>query len=100
MLGFHTTPGTGGREGLKPREKWFEVGKLQALAARQVTRELRLAHVWSWGWTMRTEAGKDPDKTLAPARLWTAIQGSARPQLLGPVRRRPPVGQIDPGGVR
>jgi hypothetical protein len=72
MLGFHTTPGTGGREGLKPREKWFEVGKLQTLAARQVSRELRLAHVWSWGWTMRTAAGKDPDKTLAACVwLWT-----------------------------
>jgi hypothetical protein len=69
MLGFHTTPGTGGREGLKPREKWFEVAKLQTLAARQVARELRLGHVWSWGWTMRTEAGKDPDKTLA-ACVW------------------------------
>lgn len=34
MLGFHTTPGTGGREGLKPREKWFGVVKLQTLAAR------------------------------------------------------------------
>ncbi len=78
MLGFHTTPGTGGREGLRPREKWFEVGKLQTLAARQVSRELRLAHVWSWGWTMRTAAGKDPDKTLAAcAWLWVRDADSA-----------------------
>lgn len=86
MLGFHTTPGTGGREGLKPREKWFEVGKLQTLAARQVSRELRLAHVWSWGWTMRTEAGKDPDKTLA-ACAWLWVRDARfcdAPQLLGP----------------
>jgi hypothetical protein len=104
MLGFHTTPGTGGREGLKPREKWFEVGKLQALAARQVSKELRLAHVWSWGWTMRTEAGKDPDKDLAACVwLWTrdAMLCDA-PGLIGPkfdadVR----IGQIDlPARVR
>jgi hypothetical protein len=103
MLGFHTTPGTGGREGLKPRERWFEVAKLQTLAARQVARELRLAHVWSWGWTMRTEAGKDPDKTLAAcAWLWARdAELCDAPTLLGPkfdadLR----VGQIDlPSGV-
>lgn len=104
MLGFHTTPGTGGREGLKPREKWFEVAKLQTLAARQVSRELRLGHVWSWGWTMRTEAGKDPDKTLAAcAWLWTRDARLCNaPELLGPrfdadLR----IGQIDlPAAVR
>jgi hypothetical protein len=86
MLGFHTTPGTGGREGLKPREKWFEVAKLQTLAARQVSNELRLAHVWSWGWTMRTEAGKDPDKTLAACVwLWTRDPSLCdAPALAGP----------------
>jgi hypothetical protein len=104
MLGFHTTPGTGGREGLRPREKWFEVGKLQTLAARQVARELRLAHVWSWGWTMRTEAGKDPDKTLAACVwLWARDESLCdAPALAGPkfdadIR----VGQIDlPAAVR
>ena len=104
MLGFHTTPGTGGREGLKPREKWFEVAKLQTLAARQVAHELRLAHVWPWGWTMRTEAGKDPDKTFAACVwLWARDAGLCdAPPLVGPkfdadVR----VGQIDlPPGVR
>ncbi len=104
MLGFHTTPGTGGREGLKPREKWFEVGKLQTLAARQVARELRLAHVWSWGWTMRTQAGKDPDKTYAACVwLWTRDPALCdAPKLIGPkfdtdVR----IGQIDlPAAVR
>ncbi len=104
MLGFHTTPGTGGREGLKPAEKWFEVGKLQALAGRQVARELDLGHVWSWGWTMRTEVGKDPDKTFA-ACVWLWARDPAlcdAPGIIGPkfdtdVR----IGQIDlPGHVR
>jgi hypothetical protein len=104
MIGFQTTPGTGGREGLKPRERWFEVAKLQALAAQQVAHELRLAHVWSWGWTMRTEAGKDPDKTLAAcAWLWSRDASLCdAPTLLGPkfdADRR--IGQIDlPAGVR
>jgi hypothetical protein len=104
MLGFHTTPGTGGREGLKPREKWFEVGKLQALAGRQVARELGLAHVWSWGWTMRTEAGKDPDKTLA-ACVWLWVRDESlcdAPELAGPkFDKDVRVGQIDlPSAVR
>jgi hypothetical protein len=104
MIGFQTTPGTGGREGLEPRERWFEVAKLQALAAQQVARELRLAHVWSWGWTMRTEAGKDPDKTFAAcAWLWSRDERLCdAPTLLGPkfdADRR--IGQIDlPAGVR
>ena len=40
-LQFQSAPGTGGREGLQPRWKWLEIVKLQALAVRQVTKELR-----------------------------------------------------------
>jgi hypothetical protein len=69
MVGFQTGPGTGGREGLKPRSRWFSVAKWQALAARQVSRELRLGHVWSWGWAQRNERSNDPDKTFA-ACVW------------------------------
>jgi hypothetical protein len=104
MIGFQTTPGTGGREGLKPRESWFEVAKLQALAARQVARDLHLGHIWSWGWTMRTAAGKDADKTLAACTwLWARDPSLCNaPELVGPrfdadLRE----GQIDlPPGVR
>ena len=72
MIGFQTGPGTGGREGLKPRSRWFAVAKWQALAAREVTRELRLAHVWSWGWAEWNEKSTDPDKTYAACVwLWT-----------------------------
>ena len=69
MLAFQTRPGSGGREGLKPASAWFEVAKLQALAAKQVARELSIAHIWSWGWGVFNEAGSDPDKQGA-ACVW------------------------------
>jgi hypothetical protein len=72
MLGFQTTPGSGGREGLRPASKWFELTKLQALAARTVARELGLATVWSWGWATWTSGESDPDKPAnACVYLWT-----------------------------
>jgi hypothetical protein len=71
MLGFQTTPGSGGREQLRPASKWFELTKLQALAARTVARELGLATVWSWGWATWTAGESDPDKpTNACVYLW------------------------------
>ena len=69
MVGFQTGSGKGGREGLTPRSRWFAVAKWQALAVREVARELRLAHVWSWGWAQRDERSNDPDKTFA-ACVW------------------------------
>jgi hypothetical protein len=69
MIGFQTGAGVGGREGLKPRSSWFQVAKWHAFAARQVARELKLAHVWSWGWAQRNERSNDPDKTFA-ACVW------------------------------
>ena len=72
MLGFHTTPGSGGRERLQPASKWFEVTKLQALAAREVAGDMGLASVWSWGWATWTAAETDPDKPAnACVYLWT-----------------------------
>jgi len=64
MLGFQTTPGSGGREQLRPASKWFELTKLQALAARAVARELGLATVWSWGWA--TGRPPSPIRTSRP----------------------------------
>ena len=104
MIGFQTGPGVGGREGLQPRSSWFDVAKWQAFAARQVARELRLPHVWSWGWAQRNERSRDPDKTYAACVwLWardpslcdaTGILG----QELDADRR---AGQIDlPAGIR
>ena len=61
-LQFQSAPGTGGREGLQPRAKWLEIVKLQALAARRVTQELKIHSIWSWGWATFSEAGIDRDK--------------------------------------
>ena len=70
MLGFHTTPGSGGRE-RAPRKAWLEVTKLQALAAKQVASELDLRSVWSWGWGVWSKGETDPDKpSAACVYLW------------------------------
>jgi len=73
MLGFHTTPGSAGRE-RAPLRSWLEVTKLQALAARQVAKELGLRSVWSWGWAVfgKNSPEDDPQKPLAACvYLWT-----------------------------
>jgi hypothetical protein len=71
MLGFHTTPGSGGRE-RAARGDWMQVTKLQALAAHQVANELNLRSVWSWGWGVWSVGETDPDKPAAACvYLWT-----------------------------
>ncbi len=88
MLGFHTTPGTGGRDGLRPAWAWYDTVKWQALAARRVAGEFKLATVWSWGWgqwsTIPTEI--DPDKQGALCvYLWTRNAGLCNgPKAGGP----------------
>jgi hypothetical protein len=85
MIGFQTGAGAGGREGLRPRSRWFSVAKWHALAVKQVARELDLAHVWSWGWAQRNERSNDPDKTYA-ACVWLWARDSAlcdAPEALG-----------------
>ncbi|MBA2461133.1 MAG: hypothetical protein H0V45_05125 [Actinobacteria bacterium] len=103
MLAFQTRPGSGGREGLKPASAWFEVAKLQALAAKQVARELGIAHIWSWGWGVFNEAGKDPDKAGA-ACVWLWARNPTlcdAPKLVGRFDDDLRAGQIDlPAGVR
>ena len=72
ILGFHTNPGTGGREGLKPASAWFNHIKLQVLAAKQVARELPFKTIWSWGWGEWSPSDRDPDKPAAACVwLWT-----------------------------
>jgi hypothetical protein len=103
VLGFQTRRGSGGREGLEPAGAWFEVAKLQALAARQIARELGLAHIWSWGWGFFNEQAKDPDK-LGAACVWLwARDPSLCAAATLPERfdRDLRAGQIDlPAGVR
>jgi hypothetical protein len=73
FLGFQTTKGTGGREGLEPARAWFETVKLQVLAAKQVLKEMHFNSVWSWGWAeYSTTPGEiDPDKPRAACvYLW------------------------------
>ena len=86
LLGFQSGPGKGGREGLEPRQAWFEIVKQDALAARQVAAELGLGSVWSWGWGTFDEAGADPDKpSAACVYLWTNDQTHCDgPRAAGP----------------
>ena len=65
--------------------RWFDVSKWQGFAAEQVSRELRLSHVWSWGWAQRNERSNDPDKTYA-ACVWLWARDSSlcnAPKILG-----------------
>ena len=72
MLTFSSTPKAGGREGLQPLGKWLDVTKWEALAAKQVAAELKIASVWSWGWASFNPAGIDPDKPIVACTwLWT-----------------------------
>ncbi len=103
VLAFQTKRGSGGRERLEPAGAWFEVAKLQALAARQVAREVGLAHIWSWGWGFFNEEARDPDKLgAACVWLWARDPSLCAAQKL-PERfdRDLRAGQIDlPAGVR
>jgi hypothetical protein len=103
VLAFQTRRGSGGREGLRPSGAWFEVAKLQALAAKQVARELGLAHIWSWGWGFFNEEAADPDKAgAACVWLWARRQSLCDAgSLREPFDRDLRAGQIDlPPGVR
>jgi len=104
MIGFQTGAGVGGREGLEPRSRWFDVAKWQAFAAAQVAKEMRLPHVWSWGWAQRNERSNDPDKTYA-ACVWLWARDPSlcdAPGILGDeLDADRHAGQIDlPAGVR
>jgi hypothetical protein len=70
QLQFNSSPGLGARAGLEPASAWFEIVKLEALAAQQVVKEFKIAGIWSWGWaTFNANATVDPDKPAA-ACVW------------------------------
>jgi hypothetical protein len=75
MLGFQSNTSNSGRAGLEPAQKWFEVVKWQALAAKQVAQELHFSTIWSWGWTSYT-GNKDPDFGKA-ACVWLWARSSS-----------------------
>ncbi|MGH3050968.1 MAG: hypothetical protein ACRDLK_12500, partial [Gaiellaceae bacterium] len=71
MLTFSSTPHAGGREGLA-LPQWLDVVKWEEIAVNQISSELHLASVWSWGWAAFNPAGNDPDKPKAACTwLWT-----------------------------
>jgi hypothetical protein len=86
FLGFHTNPGQGGREGLRPASAWFNHIKLQVLAIKQVRREMPFETIWSWGWGEWSAADRDPDKPAAACvYLWTRDHGlCGGPTMAGP----------------
>lgn len=104
FLGFHTNPGRGGREKLKPAAAWFNTIKWQVLAVRQVSREIPFATIWSWGWGEWSDTDRDPDKPAAACvYLWTRDPGLCEgPAVAGPgFDPRLDVGQLNvPPGVQ
>ena len=72
-------PGQGGREGLKPASAWFNTIKWQVLAAKQVSREIPFATIWSWGWGEWSAPIAIPTSRPPPASIsGRAIRASAR----------------------
>ena len=86
VLGFQSGPGKGGREGLSPDHRWFEIVKRDALAARRIASELDISTIWSWGWGTFNAAGADADKPRAACvYLWTRNPGLCNgPAAAGP----------------
>ena len=108
MLGFYKNGG-GGRGGLEPASAWYRVAKWQALSAKEIASETRLASVWSWGWGEWDAKSTDPDKPgAACVWLWARSQSLCDgPAAAGPdfVRSRtegqillPPWAQCRIGG--
>jgi hypothetical protein len=86
-LQFQSAPGQGGRNGLQPASAWFEIVKLEALAAKQVAEEFKIQDIWSWGWATFSAAGSDPDKPAAACVWLWASRGRALcdgPRYAGP----------------
>jgi hypothetical protein len=85
MLSFLSQKGVGGRNGLQPLSAWLQVVKWEALSAKQVSRELNLGSVFSWGWQMWNAKEMDPTKPKAACVwLWARTPGLCNaPRMLG-----------------
>ena len=105
FLGFQTSKGTGGREGLEAKA-WFQTVKWQALAARYVANEMNFSSIWSWGWAewSTTPGEMDPAKWRAACvYLWTrspSLCNGPRAAGKGFVRSRTEGQLVLPPGLR
>ena len=103
-LQFQSVLGEGGRNGLEPASAWFEIVKLEALAAREVATEFKIQGIWSWGWATYSAAGSDPDKPHAACVWLWASRGKQMcdaPRFAGPFDTSLTEGQLDlPPGIR
>ena len=103
-LQFQSRPARAGARGCSRGAKWLEIVKLEALAARRVTQELKTHSIWSWGWATFSEAGIDQDKGEAVCvYLWARDQSlCSGPGAAGPAMDASlTVGQLEqlPAGV-
>ncbi len=105
FLGFQTSKGTGGREGLEAKA-WFQTVKWQVLAARYVAKEMNFSSIWSWGWAewSTTPGEMDPAKWRAACvYLWTrspSLCNGPRAAGKGFVRSRTEGQLVLPPGLR
>jgi hypothetical protein len=85
MISFLSAKGVGGRNGLQPASAWYQVVKWEALAAKQVSKELGLGSIFSWGWQEWNAKEMDPDKPKAACVwLWARTQSLCNaPKTLG-----------------
>ena len=86
QLQFNSSPGLGARAGLQPASAWFEIVKLEALAAQQVVKEFKIAGIWSWGWATSTPTPTRRSRQ-ARRRVRLALGARSRRSATGP---RPP----------
>ena len=77
MLTFSSTPGAGGREGLQPLSAWLNVVQEEVAAAKDISAELNIATIWSWGWANFTAAGAIPTRRPSRASTSRATRRSA-----------------------
>jgi hypothetical protein len=86
MISVLSAKGGGGRSELQPSASWYQVVKWYSLSAKEVSRELGLGSVFSWGWQEWSAKEVDPDKPKAACVwLWTRDQSLCNaPRTIGP----------------